>query len=173
METGRETNGSLWSGRSAAGRCVSTCFISGVFAVTKDSTRDRLICDRRPQNSQEGSVGRVLFPFCPRLRRLILHRSCALGVHIVDTPNCFYLYEVDPARWHTQVVGPRIPASWLHGVFDESLDSLPADSLDAWWESDLRNTPGGPEASDDYRQLAITENYDGRYERRHRPGTRA
>ena len=110
----------------------------GVFAVAKDSTRDRVICDRRPQNSQEGSVGRVLLPFCPRLRRLILHRSCALGVHIVDTRNCFYLYEVDPARWHTQVVGPRIPASWLHDVFDESLDSLPADSLDAWWESDLQ-----------------------------------
>ena len=114
----------------------------GVFAVAKDSTRDRLICDRRLQNSQECSVGRVLLPFCPRLRRLILHRSYALGVHIVDTRNCFYLYEVDPARWHKQVVGPRIPASWLHDVFDESLDSLSADSLDSWWESDLRNTPG-------------------------------
>ena len=52
-----------------------------VFAVAKDSTRDRLICDRRPQNSQEGSVGRVLLPFCPRLRRLILHRSCFRGSH--------------------------------------------------------------------------------------------
>ena len=49
-------------------------------------------------------MGRVLLPFCPRLRRLILHRSCALGV----------------PRWHKQVVGPRIPASWLHDVFDES-----------------------------------------------------
>ena len=128
----------------------------GVFAVAKDSTRDRLICDRRPQNSQEGSVGRVLLPFCPRLRRLILHRSCALGVHIIDTRNCFYLYEVDPARWHTQVIGPRIPASWLHDVFDESLDFLPVDTLDAWWESDLRNTPKSLEPPDDFRQIAVT-----------------
>ena len=101
-------------------------------------------------------MGRVLLPFCPRLRRLILHRSCALGVHIIDTRNCFYLYEVDPARWHTQVIGPRIPPSWLHDVFDESLDSLPADSVDAWWESDLRNTPEALEPPDDFRQLAIT-----------------
>ena len=96
------------------------------------------------------------FRFVQGLRRLILHRSCALRVHIVDTRNCFYLYEVDPARWHTQVVGPRIPASWLHDVFDESLDSLPADSLDAWWESDLRNALGGSVPPDDYRQVAIT-----------------
>ena len=59
----------------------------GVFAVAKDSKRDRLICDRRPQNSQEGSVGRGLLPFCPRLRRLILQRSCTLGVDIIDTRN--------------------------------------------------------------------------------------
>ena len=119
-----------------------------VFAVAKDSTRDRLNYDRRPQNSQKGSVGRVL-PCSPRLRRLILHRSCALGVRI-------YFYEADPARWRKQVVGPRVPASWLHDVFDESLDSLPADSLDAWWESDLRNTRGRSVAPEDYRQLAIT-----------------
>ena len=84
----------------------------GAFAVRKDEGRDRLICDRRPQNSQESSVSRVLLPFCPRLRRLILDRSHALGVHIIDTRNCFYLYQVDSSRWHTQIIGPRIPASW-------------------------------------------------------------
>ena len=41
--------------------------------------RDRLICDRKPQSSQESSVHRVFLPFCPRLRRLILQRSHALG----------------------------------------------------------------------------------------------
>ena len=123
----------------------------GAFAEKKDDNRVRFICDKRSQNSLEASVGRVMLPFCPRLRRLILHRACALGFHIVDTRNCFYLYEVDPARWHTQLVGPRIPASWLHNVFDESMDSLPADLLDSWWDSDLRTCPDAPEPPDDYR----------------------
>ena len=92
-----------------------TCSVAlsgGAFAVPKDEGLDRLTCDRRPQNSQESSVIRVFLPFCPRLRRLILERSQALGVHTNDTRNCFHLYQVDSSRWHTQVIGPRIPESW-------------------------------------------------------------
>ena len=39
--------------------------------MPKDEHRVRLICDRRPQNSQESFLNRVFLPFCPRLRRLI------------------------------------------------------------------------------------------------------
>ena len=94
-----------------------TCLVQlsgGAFGVPKDDARDRLICDRRPQNSQESAVSRVLLPSCPRLRCLILQRSQALGVHVVDTRNCFHLYQVDRSRWHAQVIGPRTPASRLH-----------------------------------------------------------
>ena len=52
----------------------------GPFAVAKDEHRDRLICDRLPQNSQASWVNRVFLPFCPRLRRLILESTQALGV---------------------------------------------------------------------------------------------
>ena len=38
----------------------------GIFTATKGAKRDRLICDRRSQNSQEASVGRVMLPFCIR-----------------------------------------------------------------------------------------------------------
>ena len=128
----------------------------GAFAARNTTKRDRLICDKRPQNSQEASVGRVMLPFCPRLRRLILHRACVLGVHIVDTRNCFYLHEVDPARWHTQIVGPRIPHP---GCTMCSPNRWTLCRPTSW-------TPGGtlvfapalmrPEPSDDCRQLAIT-----------------
>ena len=127
----------------------------GAFAVRKDAGRDRLICDRRPQNSQEAAVSRVLLPFCPRLRRLILDRSHALGVHIIDTRNCFYVYQVDPSRWHTQVIGPRIPVSWLHNLDDDALDEISDDDLETWWEPDLRHSPHADEPHDDFRQIAI------------------
>ena len=78
-------------------------------------------------------MNRVLLPFCPRLRRLILERSQALGVHIVDTRNCFYLYQVDRSRWNTKVIGPRIPASWLHHIDDETHDDISDDELETWW----------------------------------------
>ena len=82
----------------------------GAFAVPKDEAGDRLICDRRPQNSQKSSVYRVLAS--------------------VDTRNCFYLYQVDSSRWHTQVIGPRIPASWLHHLDDDSYDDVNDDDLE-------------------------------------------
>ena len=103
--------------------------------MPKDEARDRLICDGRLQTSS---------PFCPRLRRLILERSQALGVHIVDTRNCFYLNQVDSSRWHTQVIGPRIPASRLHHFDDGTCDDISDDDLETWWnltcESHLATT---------------------------------
>ena len=115
----------------------------GAFAVPKDADRDRLICDRRPQNSQEPAVSCVLLPFCPRLRRLILQQSQALGVHIVDR-----------SHWHTQVTGPRIPASWLHHIEDDTCNDTSQDVLELWWEPDLRQSSGSDEPHDGHRQSA-------------------
>ena len=100
-------------------------------------------------------LNRVLLPFCPRLRRLILERSQALGVHIIDTRNCFYLYQVDSSRWHTQIIGPRIPASWLHDIDDDSRDEVNDDNLEPWWEPDLCRSTSDDEPHDGYRQIAI------------------
>ena len=108
-----------------------------------------------PTNSQESQVNRVLLPFCPRLRRLILQRSKAVGVHIVDTRNCFYLYQVDSSRWHTQVIGPRIPASWLHHIVDDTCDEINDTNMESWWELDLRQSSDNDEPHDGYRQIAI------------------
>ena len=100
-------------------------------------------------------MNRVLLPFCPRLRRLILERSQALGVHIIDTRNCFYLCQVDSSRWHTQVIGPRIPASWSHHIEDDTCDDISDDNLETWWEADLRQSSVNDEPLDRYRQIAI------------------
>ena len=97
----------------------------------------------------------MLLPFCPRLRRLILDRSQALGVRVIDTRNCFYLYQVDSSRWHTQVIGPRIPVSWLHHLDDPSWDDVNSDDLETWWEPDLRQSTHADEPHDDFRQIAI------------------
>ena len=41
-------------------------------------------------------------------------------------------------------------------MFDESLDSLHANSLDPWWDADLQHGFDAPEPPDDYRQMAVT-----------------
>ena len=89
------------------------------------------------------------------MRRLILQRSQALGVHIIDTRNCFYLYQVDGSGWHTQVIGPRIPASWLHHIDDDTCDDVNNDDLENWWEPDLRQSSDDAEPHVGYRQMAI------------------
>ena len=90
-----------------------------------------------------------------RLRRLILERSQTLGVHIIDTRNCFYLYHVDSSRWHTQVIGLPVPASWLHHLDDDSYVDVNDDDLETWWEPDLCRSTGDDEPHDGCRQIAI------------------
>ena len=125
------------------------------------ATASSVIADLK--NSQESAVNRVLLPFCPQLRRLILVRSQALGVHIIDTRNCFHLYQVDSSLWHLQgSLDQRIPASWLHHLDDDSCDDVGDDNLETWWEADLRQSSdnvgrstGDDEPHDGYRQIAI------------------
>ena len=125
---------------------------AGAFALPKD--RDRLICDRRPQNSQDSAVNRVLLPFCPRLRRLILQRSQALGVHIFDTRAFPYIKVTGLVGTHGSWVLPS-PPSWLHHIEDDTNDDIGDDNLGTWWEADLRQSSDNDEPYDGYRQIAI------------------
>ena len=52
----------------------------GAFAVPKDEGRDRLMCDRRPQNSEESAVSRVLLP--------LLSAVAAFDLETVRSPGC-------------------------------------------------------------------------------------
>ena len=53
---------------------------------------------------------------------MILERSETGPITIRDTKDCFHLYEVRLSRVTKQVIGPRIPRSWLEHVDDESWD---------------------------------------------------
>ena len=53
---------------------------------------------------------------------MILGKSETVQITIRDTKNWFHLYEVPPSRVAKQVIGPRIPRSWLERLDDESLD---------------------------------------------------
>ena len=58
-------------------------------------------------------------------------------------------------RWHTQVIGPGIPASWLHHIDDDTCDDISDDNLETWWEADLPHSSDIDEPHDGYRQIAI------------------
>ena len=51
---------------------------------------------------------------------------------IRDTKDCFYLYEVPPSRVAKQVIGPRIPRSWLEHLDDENLDVVDTEFESCW-----------------------------------------
>ena len=115
-----------------------TCSVQlsgGAFAVPKHEGRDRLICERRPQKQSRVCGESCPCPFLSAVAPLDFGAQALGVVHIIDTRNRFYLYQVDSSRWHTQVIGPRIPASWLHHLDDESNDDV-TDDLETWWEPD-------------------------------------
>ena len=99
--------------------------------------------------------------FRPRLRHLILKSSHALGVHIIGTRNCFYQYQVDSSPSHTQVIGPRTTASWLHHLDDDCCDDVNNDDLETWWEPDLSRPTNDDVPCDGYQQIAIVRGDDG------------
>ena len=113
---------------------------AGAFAVPKDAQRDRLIGDRRPENCREDQVGHVRLPYAPRLRRLVLPPESGLRVHLRDVRDCYYMYAVEPHRLPRQLVGPRIPRSWLADLDDVSLDSIPP--RETWLYADLTDPSG-------------------------------
>eukprot|EP00971_Amphidinium_carterae_P187688 3725056-Amphidinium_carterae.1 len=129
---------------------------AGAFAVTKDESKDRLIGDRRPANSQERMPGPVRLPYAPRLRRIVLKRGQGLWVGKRDLSNCFYLFRVDEARLGRQVIGPRVPRSWFDNVSDVELDFAP--DFECWCSSDLGLSAGEEGAQLDpasYCQIAM------------------
>ena len=108
---------------------------AGAFAVKKDEHADRLIGDRRPLNAGERQPGPVRLPYASRLRRMQLPWGKGIWTAKRDLRNCFYLWEVEPSRLERQVIGPRIPRSWLHDIENESEDDRL--SFECWFTPDL------------------------------------
>ena len=54
---------------------VPPYLVAGAFAAPKSAVKDRLIGDRRPQNSQEGSIADPNLPYVWDLLRLHLQRT--------------------------------------------------------------------------------------------------
>ena len=92
-------------------------------------------------NSLECMPGPVRLPFAPRLRRLRAPRGQRLWLAKRDLSNCFYLFGVEEARWPRQVIGPRIPRSWLDNLEeDQEADYAPV--FASWCSGDLSLAPG-------------------------------
>eukprot|EP00974_Lingulodinium_polyedra_P010875 1046092-Lingulodinium_polyedra.AAC.1 len=68
--------------------------------------------------------GPVRLPYAPRFRKLRLPPRKAVWVAKRGLSNCFYLFEVEQERLERQVIGPRIPRSWLEEIGSEELDWL-------------------------------------------------
>lgn len=93
---------------------------AGAFCVRKSETEDRFIGDRRPQNFVERQVRKPFLPYAPRLRRLRLRPGEVALIYARDLRHCFYVYGVGEERLARQVIGPRIPRSWLTSLEEES-----------------------------------------------------
>ena len=89
---------------------------------------DRLICDHRPQNSQESAVSRVLFLFCPRLRRLILARHWVFTSLTRAIASTFFKLTgiAGTHRSLVQASPPHIEEDTYHEINDANLET--------WWE---------------------------------------
>ena len=51
---------------------------------------------------------------------MILRESETVQITIRDVKDCFYLFEVPPSRVANQVIGLRIPRTWLEHLDDET-----------------------------------------------------
>eukprot|EP00974_Lingulodinium_polyedra_P099068 9600707-Lingulodinium_polyedra.AAC.1 len=56
------------------------------------------------------------------LRQIRVPRHKTLWLAKRDLSNCFYLFEVEKERLPRQVIGPRIPRSWLARLDAVELD---------------------------------------------------
>ena len=127
---------------------------AGAFTVRKDVDKDRLIADRRPENSKERQVGLCLLPYGPRLRRVQLKPGEFLRTTVQDLHNMYYMFKVSDDRLRRQIVGPRVPISWFADIADESLDFLgDSEPVEPWNWSDVRpsskrDTPWNPGAGE-------------------------
>ena len=109
--------------------------------------------DKRPLNSVERSIGRAYLPCCPRLRRLIQGKSESVKITVQDAKDCFYLYEELSSCVTKQVIGPRIPRSWLEQLDDGSWDVVDTDEIESW----VRQCASvEPVSESDYCQIRMT-----------------
>ena len=68
------------------------------------------------------------------------------------------MYEVLPSRVAKQVIGPRIPRSWLEHLEDENWDLIDTDEIESWVTQDLFRTCASiePVSGQDYCQIGMT-----------------
>ena len=104
--------------RSSLGKKIhpvssSSHLSGGACSVPKDLDRERFIGDRRPRSGTERLIGKCHLLWDPRLRRLMLPSDYVIRIHFRDVSDCYYAYSVDEERPHWQVLGPRVPVSWL------------------------------------------------------------
>ena len=71
---------------------------AGAFAVAKDESKDRLICDRRPQNSMETMVRDPELPFIPALCRFFLPPGKVWRGSARDLKDFYYRLAVPQGR---------------------------------------------------------------------------
>ena len=57
-----------------------------------------------------------------------------------NTKDCFHPHEVPPSRDRKQVIGPRIPSSWLEHLDDDTRDVVDPDDIESWVSQDLLKT---------------------------------
>ena len=127
---------------------------AGAFPVPKDVDKDRFIGDRRPRNFIEASIGRVGLPYAPRLRRILLRHKHGLSISIRDIKNFFPILGVKKSRLHKQVIGPRVPLSWLENIADVELDDVDA-NVEDWMFCDLWSHKHVDVDEDKYVQIAV------------------
>ena len=68
---------------------------------------------------------------------MILGKSETVQITIRDTKDCLYLYEVLLSRVAKQVIGPRIPRSWLKHLDCENCDVVDTDGIESSVSQDL------------------------------------
>jgi len=127
---------------------------AGAFPVPKDPDKDRFIGDRRPRNFIEASIGKVGLPYAPRLRRILLRHKHGLSISIRDIKNFFPILGVKKSRLHKQVIGPRVPLSWLDNISDVKFDDVD-DGVEEWMFCDMWSHKHVDVDENKYVQIAV------------------
>ena len=70
-----------------------------------------------------------------------------------DMRNMYYTLAVDEERLMRQIIGPRVPLSWIDDLDNEALDY--ADDIDEWVRSDLISGGDAAVVDDRYMQVAL------------------
>ena len=120
------------SGRLALhrGRDVRPRFAGGVFAVVKDSRRDRLILDARPANLLETPVTRWIpsLGSAESLTRLVVPSDRCLRFSGNDLRDFYYMFRVSEERSKRNILCGPVPTAAVSGLNCFK---------DEFWDSDL------------------------------------